>query len=114
DSFAPRPVHVRQRLEARAGEQIALEQIDAQAAQRQVLLDALDTFGDHRNVELAADTDDAFDNRAACAALVDIADQFHVDLDDVWLKLCQQTQPRIASPEVVDRGLEAKLLVLEH
>src|SRR3954470_20410868 len=71
--------HMRQRHQSRLGEMITLEQRDAGSAQNREFVGILDALGEHGDVELARDADDAGHDDLLGAAEMNIAQQFHID-----------------------------------
>lgn len=109
---ARRAGHRGNRIEGRLREQPALHQPHAGVDQHVALGRGFNAFGDDRDAQFLAGAQHAPHDGAAGATLVDVADQFHVDLDVVRLEQCQQVQAGIAGPEIIDRRLESQALIL--
>ena len=73
----------------------------------------LDAFADDLDAQFLAHRNGAADDGLAWAALVDAADQVHVQLDDVRLEVGQQVEPGKARTEVVE-GTSALFAVTEE
>src|SRR5262245_5811437 len=66
-------------------EQEALSELHAQRDQRAALFLALDALGDHPGADLLAERAQRFQQAALDAALVDVAHQAHVELQELGL-----------------------------
>src|SRR5687768_2955196 len=96
----------------RAGDEVALQQIAAQLDQRVGLGLGLDALADHRHAMLAAQLRDRADQALLQRMSVDVADQGHVELDEVSVERANGAHPRVASSKVVDRDPEPALAQL--
>jgi len=61
---------------------------------------------------LAAHDDDGAHDGLLHSVVVDVADQLHVDFDEVGLKIGKQAEAGIAGAEIVDRRGESEPPVL--
>ncbi|MCO5595358.1 hypothetical protein L7F22_049400 [Adiantum nelumboides] len=98
----------------RAGEQPALERVDADAAQHVELLGGLDALGDGRAAHRARDLDDGAGEREVGRVGADAGDEGAVDLDRLRRELLEPGQRRVAGAEVVDGEADAALHELAH
>ena len=89
-----------------------MHQPDPHAAQAPALVRSLHPFGNDLDGKLLADPRDPAHNRLSRLALVNMAHQCHVELDDIGLKIGQQVQPCKPGAEVIDRRQKADALVL--
>ncbi len=78
------------------------EQADAASLQEQELGFGFDALRENRDAELVSDTDDAGYDRLSSRAAINPSNELHINLDEVWLKLNQKPQSRMAGTEVVD------------
>lgn len=96
----------RQSLPAGAGKKIPLLIIDINPSEIRRFGLALNAFGnDGDSQALAYEGDTAgngFAHAVAVAVAVDIANQFHIQLDDVWLELREHIQRRLTRAEIID------------
>jgi short-subunit dehydrogenase len=102
---------LRKPADFRLAEDEALDIADAEASHRLQFLPRLDAFGNHRHPHLLAERLDRFDDHPARHAAVDPADEVHVDLHHVGLKVREQSKPGMACPKIVDRGCKAERLI---
>src|SRR5471032_247096 len=100
-----------QGFECRPGEPVTLHQKYSAVGQEVALAGTFDAFGNDSNAQLLTDCDNPLDDYLTDTILVDIANQRHVEFDQVRLEIGQQVQPRIAGTEIVDGGLEAEFAV---
>src|SRR3990167_540099 len=100
-----------QRFECRLGEPVTLHQKYSTVRQEIPFSGAFDAFGDDCNVQLRTHCDNPSDDRLTNTVAIDIADQCHVEFDQVRLEISQQIEPRVARAEIVDGGLEAEFPV---
>src|SRR5262245_3195280 len=84
-------------------DQEPLPELDAQAGQRVTLLLALDALGDHPRADLLAQHPKRVQEAALDAALVDVADQAGIELQEVRLDRGQRLERRVPCPHVVHR-----------
>ena len=73
-----------------------------QFAERDRFGNGLDAFGNHRDVQSLAESDDRAGNLVAHRVGVDRAGQGHVDFQHVGLKVCQHVESRMPGAEIVD------------
>ena len=96
-------------FEGWGGEEVALHVADAEVLEGVLLGEGFDAFGDELDVELAADLDDGADDDAAGEALVDVAGEGDVDLEDVGTEGGEEGEACESGAEVVDGDAQAAL-----
>src|SRR5262245_6894058 len=84
----------------RAGEQVALGPITAEALQPHLLLDGLNAFGDRRQPERAPEADDGVDDGLVLRVLAKPGDEAAVDLEEVDREPLQVGERRVTGAEV--------------
>jgi hypothetical protein len=89
-----------------------LKEVDAGGVQNGELGRRLDPFGQNPNTEIAGYPDNAGQDDLTGRTLVNVADQIHVDLDQVGLEFGEEVQTGVAGTEIVDSRDEALPLVL--
>src|SRR5581483_7509996 len=97
----------------RRAEQEPLHHVAPVGLQELHLLDGLDAFGGHLEVEAVAERNDARDERVL-PAVGNALDERLVDLEPVEGQRRQRVERAVAGPEVVDRGVDAHLLQVEQ
>ena len=90
---------------------VTLEQRYASRAQNGEFVVVFDALGEDGNIKRMRNADYAGHDHLLGAALIDIAQQLHVDLDQVRLKPRQQTQTGISRAEIIQRRPEAQLAI---
>ncbi len=101
-----RPSRRGQRRQTGLGEEITLHEVDAQIAQSLKLADRFDALADGRDAEIAEHRERIAHDGLLDRALIHSTNEVHVELHEVGLKLGEQAEARVASAEVIDRGLE--------
>src|SRR5690606_19531122 len=102
----------RQGLEGGLGEQVALAQGHPLGPTNLKLLEGFHPLGDHPDVHLLRHLDNAADDGATPRVAVDVADEAHIQLDQVGLEVRQHAEPGVAGAKVVDGGVKAPLPVV--
>ncbi len=98
----------REGLEGWSREEIALEEADILLGEPGVLGDGFDPFGNHVDAEFkTAEADGANDGLAGAGAL-DAADQAHVQLDLIGLKVGEEIEAGMGGAKVVDGQPDAE------
>jgi len=87
----------------RATEQVALNEIAAQAFEKIVLLEGFDSFGDHLQMQAVGHDDDGLDDFHVLCGFGNVLDKRAVDLQRVQRKALEVGQGRITGAEVIDR-----------
>src|SRR6185312_13838896 len=87
----------------RPADEEALQLVAAFLDQNVALLRGLDAFGDHRKGEAVGEADHGAHDRDRVVALLEIADELAVYLDEIERERLQVRQRRIAGTEVVER-----------
>ena len=95
----------------RATKIIALKQPNAGRRQGLELRFRLHAFREDLNPQIGGDSRQPPHDRLPRLAVVDAAQNLHVDLDKVGLKFGEQSQSRIARAEIVERGQEAEFAI---
>ena len=103
--------NIRERHQGGFGKMVTLEQRYAGRAQNGEFVVVFDALSENGNIKRMRNADNAGHDHLLGAALIDIAQQLHVDLDQVRLKPRQQTQTGISGAEIIQRGPEAQLAI---
>src|SRR5690606_13800925 len=99
-------------LKGRPGKVIALEQLNPEVLQGGQFPRGFNALGNNLNGQVATDLEDAVGDCPASLVGVDIADQGHVQLDQVGVEFRQQIEAGIAGAKIVDGGEKAPLLIV--
>ena len=81
-----RPVGILQFSDARSGEQVALHQLNAQIAENLEFFNGLNTFAHKHDPKIVCHSDQMRDHYLFDRCLIDMADQLHVELQDIRLE----------------------------
>ena len=100
---------IEDRSRDRFSEQKPLAERDARLAQRQQVLFALHTLGDHRGNEVAGDLTDGPDDRVAIAVGRAAEDEVAIDLQTIRTGIDDHPEVAVAEAHVVHRDAHAEL-----
>ncbi len=85
--------------------------MDSPATEPGVLLNGFNAFRNDPSTKLSHHGHDTIDNRLLVWLPVDIADQAHIQLEEVGRARCQQVVAGKTRTKIVDRGAESHTLV---
>src|SRR5690348_13329954 len=91
-----------------ARDQPALDEGDSGVADRGALGLGLDALGDDGGAELAGERGHRADDATLGGVALDVADQRHVELDDLGLERGERGEAGVAGAEIVDGDAEAE------
>jgi len=95
-----------QGFKGRAREIVSLKNVDAEVAQGIEFVGGLDTLGDDLNVERVAQVADGLDEAMAGGVEMDVADDVHVNLDDLGDEVGEEREAGVAGSEIIEREVE--------